>query len=290
MIAWRIGWLIVARRRGREGTRLHLRLAGVFAAVALVPTIIVAVFAALTLGIGLESLFSDRIGSVVRNSLATAEAYEREHLANVRQDAVNMAADLNRAARQGITQAQLNELVDQQALVRELSRVYVFNLDKQIIARGDFSYLFHFLPPTDEQLARARSGEIVLIEDPERNEMRALVFLADFFDSFLYISHPVQGDVLRLLDETRGTMQFYERLERERGSVLLDYAVLYLGFALLVILASIMLGLRFAERLAKPVGRLAGAAEQVGAGDLDVRVKEERGDDEIAMLSASSTA
>ena len=91
--------------------------------------------------------------------------------------------------------------------------------------------------------------------------------------------------MLRLLDETRGTVQFYERLERERGDVLLDYAVLYLGFALLVILASIMLGLRFAERLAKPVGRLAGAAEQVGAGNLDVRVKEERGDDEIAMLS-----
>jgi two-component system nitrogen regulation sensor histidine kinase NtrY len=285
LIAWRIGWLVLARRRGSEGTRLHLRLAGVFAAVALVPTVIVAIFAALTLGIGLESLFSDRIGSVVRNSLATAEAYEREHLANVRQDAANMAADLNRAARQGITQVQLDEMIDSQALVRELSRVYVFNLDKQIIARGDFSYLFHFVPPTDEQLAEARGGEIVLIEDPARNEIRALVFLADFFDSFLYISHPVQGQVLRLLDETRGTVQFYERLERERGGVLLDYAVLYLGFALLVILASIMLGLRFAERLAKPVGRLAGAAEQVGAGNFEVRVKEERGDDEIAMLS-----
>ncbi len=141
------------------------------------------------------------------------------------------------------------------------------------------------MPPTDEQLAQARGGEVVLIEDPARNEIRALVFLADFFDSFLYVSHPVQGDVLRLLDETRDTMQFYERLERERGGVLLDYAVLYLGFALLVILASIMLGLRFAERLAKPVGRLAGAAEQVGAGNLEIRVKEERGDDEIAMLS-----
>jgi two-component system nitrogen regulation sensor histidine kinase NtrY len=212
LIAWRIGWLILARRRGSEGTRLHLRLAGVFAAVALVPTVIVAIFAALTLGIGLENLFSDRIGSVVRNSLATAEAYEREHLANVRQDAVNMASDLNRAARQGITHAQLDEVIEQQALVRELSRVYVFNLDKQIIARGDFSYLFHFVPPTDEQLSEARGGEVVLIRDPGRNEVRALVFLADFFDSFLYISRPVQGEVLRLLDETRGTVQFYERL------------------------------------------------------------------------------
>jgi two-component system nitrogen regulation sensor histidine kinase NtrY len=32
------------------------------------------------------------------------------------------------------------------------------------------------------------------------------------------------------------------------------------------------------------VGRLAGAAQRVGAGDLDVQVVEEEGDDEIAML------
>ena len=49
-------------------------------------------------------------------------------------------------------------------------------------------------------------------------------------------------------------------------------------------LASIWLGLWFAERLSRPVGRLTGAAQRVGGGDLDVQVVEEDGDDEIAML------
>lgn len=284
LILRRVGKLVVARRRSPVGTRLHLRLAAVFAAVALVPTVIVAIFATLTLGFGLESLFTDRIGSVVRNSLATAEAYEREHLASLRQDAANMAGDLNRAMRQGIGQDQLNELVSRQALIRDLPRAYVFNLEKQIIARGEFSYLFNFVEPSDEQLSAARRGEVVLVSDPARDEIRALIFLSDTFDSFLYVSHSVQGAVLRLLDQTRDTVQFYERIERERGDVLMDYALIYLGFALLVILASILMGLRFAERLANPVGRLASAAERVGAGDLDIRVAEERGDDEIAML------
>lgn len=284
LIIWRIGTLIVARRSRSAGTRLHLRLAGVFAIVALVPTVIVAIFATLTLGYGLESLFTDRIGSVVRNSLATAEAYEKEHLARLREDAVNMATDLDRAARQGISSDQLNDIVAKQALLRELSRAYIFNLDKEIIARGEFSYLFRFVPPTDEQLAAARRGEVVLIGDPARDEIRALIELKTLYGTFLYVSQTVQGAVLRLLDETRGTVRFYERIERERGGILADYAVIYLGFALLVILASILMGLRFAERLAKPVGRLAGAAEQVGAGDLEVRVVEARGEDEIAML------
>ncbi|HLS19049.1 MAG TPA: PAS domain-containing sensor histidine kinase [Paracoccaceae bacterium] len=284
LIAWRLGALVAARRRSPVGTRLHLRLAAVFASVALVPTVIVAIFATLTLGFGLESLFTDRIGSVVRNSLATAEAYEREHLATLRKDATNMAGDLNRAMREGVTQEQLNEIVSRQALIRDLPRAYIFNLEKQIIARGEFSYLFNFVEPSDEQLSAARRGETVLISDPARDEIRGLIFLADSFDSFLYVSHSVQGAVLRLLDQTRDTVQFYERIERERGDVLMDYALIYLGFALLVILASILMGLRFAERLAKPVGQLASAAERVGGGDLDVRVAEKRGDDEIAML------
>ena len=50
-------------------------------------------------------------------------------------------------------------------------------------------------------------------------------------------------------------------------------------------LAAVWLGLWFAERLSRPVGRLAYAVGRVSAGDLDVQVIEEEGDDEIATLS-----
>ncbi len=63
-----------------------------------------------------------------------------------------------------------------------------------------------------------------------------------------------------------------------------EFGLLYIGFAIILILAAIWLGLWFAERLSRPVGRLAGAAQRVGGGDLDVQVPEEDGDDEIAML------
>lgn len=285
VIGLKIGQLVMARRRKSAGSRLHLRLTGVFATVALVPTVIVAVFATVTVNFGIESWFSDQVGSVVRNSLATAQAYEREHRGNIKGDILAMANDLNRAAGAGLRGAQLNELVSQQALLRELPEAFVFSSQKQILARGEFSYLFAFEPPTDDQLARARAGEVVIMEDEVNNEIRALIYLTNFFDAFLYVTRDVQGDVLRLLDETRATVQLYERLERERNGIVFDFALIYLGFALLVILSAILLGLWFAEHLAKPVGRLAEAAESIGAGNLDVRVKEPRGNDEIALLS-----
>ncbi len=285
LIGLRVGSLVLARRKRRAGSQLHLRLTGVFALVALVPTVIVAVFATLSVNLGIETWFSDRVGSVVRNALETAEAYEREHRNNIRGDVLAMANDLNRAAGGGIATPRLGELVRQQALLRELPEAFVFNSQQEILARGEFSYLFGFEPPSQAQIDRARAGEVVIMEDEANNEIRALVYLTNFVDAFLYVSRDVQGDVLRLLDETRATVGLYEQLEDNRDSLLFDFALIYLGFAALVIVAAILLGLWFAERLAKPVGRLALAADQIGSGDLDARVKEERGSDEIALLS-----
>ena len=79
-------------------------------------------------------------------------------------------------------------------------------------------------------------------------------------------------------------MTLYQQLERDRGRMVFEFALIYLGFALAVILAAMWMGLWFAERLARPVGRLASAAERVGRGDFDARVREEEGDDEIALL------
>ena len=70
---------LVADRRSRSaGSRLHLRLSGVFMLIALIPTVLVAVFAVLSINIGLEGWFSDRVRSVVGSSLSAAQAYEGE--------------------------------------------------------------------------------------------------------------------------------------------------------------------------------------------------------------------
>jgi two-component system nitrogen regulation sensor histidine kinase NtrY len=284
LIVWTIGKAVAARRRRSAGAKLHLRLSGLFTLVALIPTILVAVFATLTVNFGMEAWFSNSVGDVVRNALATAEAYEDEHKRTIRGDALAMANDLTRATSVGADQNQLAQVLRQQQLLRELPEAFILNGDAQIVARGEFSYLFTLDPPTPQQFAAARAGDVVVIDDETNNELRALVHMSSLLDRFLYITRRIEGDVLLLLDETRETVRLYERLESERNRVLFDFALLYLGFALLVIMAAVWLGLWFAESLSRPIGRLAGAAERVGEGDFDHRVKV-RGDDEIATLS-----
>lgn len=288
LVIARVARLVADRRSKSAGSRLHLRLSGVFGLVALVPTVLVAVFAVLTVNIGLEGWFSDRVRSVVGTSLNAAQAYERQSRDDLIEDAVALAAYLNVAKQSTFFLAddQLRPLLTQgqAAVQRGLKEAFLIDGSGMLKTRGERSYLFDFEQPDPSMLTLAKSEGPQVIEDWANNEFRALVYLDAFADRYLYISREVDGQLLSLLDETQETVRLYNQLESERGRVLFNFGLIYIGFAIILILAAVWLGLWFAERLSRPVGRLAGAAQRVGGGDLDVQVIEEPGDDEIAML------
>ena len=288
LVLSRVGRMIADRRSQSAGSRLHMRLSGVFMLIALIPTVLVAVFAVLSVNIGLEGWFSERVRSVVGSSLAAAQAYEAEQRQDLVADTTALAGYLNQARARSVfvRDDQLRPLLSQgqAAIQRGLKEAYLVDGAGALQTRGERSYLFDFEALTAAQLEAARGGKPVLIPDWPNNEFRALVQLDAYADRYLYVSRMVDGSILSLLDETQETVQLYNQLENERGRLLFNFGLIYLGFALILILAAIWLGLWFAERLARPVGRLAGAAQRVGGGDLDVQVTEEEGDDEIAML------
>ncbi|PWE33150.1 PAS domain-containing sensor histidine kinase [Maritimibacter sp. 55A14] len=288
LVLQRVAQMVAARRARSAGSRLHLRLTGVFAIVALIPTVLVAVFAVLTVNFGIEGWFSDRVRDALGNSVAAAEAYEQENRDDLIEDATALANFLERAKRSTrlLSDGELRQLLTQgQAQIqRGLREAYVIDGGGELKARGERSYLFNYEQPSPDELTEARAEGAVVLEDWDNNEFRALIPLDGWVDRFLYVSRNVDGHILGLLDDTQATVRLYHQLESERGRLLFEFGLLYLGFAVILILAAIWLGLWFAERLARPVGRLAGAAQRVGAGDLDVQVRVADGDDEIAML------
>ncbi len=288
LVLARVARMVAARRAQSAGSRLHLRLTAAFAMMALLPTVTVAVFAVLTINIGLETWFSSRVQNVVGASLAAAEAYEEDSRAGLIQDARALGGflDTNRLRNIVMDDGELRQVLSQgQAQIqRGLREAFVINGAGEIRARGERSYLFDFEQPSEQDFLLAESAGVIVIPDWDNNEMRALLPLASYADRYLYVSRRVDGQILNLLDETQETARFYQQQESERGRRLFDFALLYLGFAMLLILAATWAGLWFAERLSRPVGRLTGAAQRVGGGDLDVQVQEEEGDDEISML------
>jgi two-component system, NtrC family, nitrogen regulation sensor histidine kinase NtrY len=288
LVMGRVAQMIAARRDKSAGSRLHLRLTGVFALLALIPAVLVAVFSVLTINVGLEGWFSDRVQNVLGSSLSAAQAYEEEHRQELARDGAALAAFLN-AEREDtffMSDGQIRQALGrvQGQIERGLTEAFVVDGLGEIRARGARSYEFGYERPGPLDFLTAQEDGIAIIEDYSNNEFRALIPLDSFVDRYLFVTRAVDGNILSLLDETKETVVLYQQLESERGRILFEFGLLYLGFAVILILAAIWLGLWFAERLSKPVGRLVGASQRVGSGDLDVRVIEEEGDDEIAQL------
>lgn len=283
----RILYVLSQRRSRLAGSKLHFRLAGVFTTMSLLPTITVAVFATVSINLGLEAWFSERVQSVVGTSLSAARAYADEQKVALVEDILSVEEDLQnfRKNKNFIEDDDLrNELASRQlALQRGLKEAFILNGAGNIELRGERSYLFGFEKPTQRQIQEAII-DIVLISDFNNNELRALTFLNGFGDRYLYVTRQVDGTLFNLLDETQKTAVLYQQMESDRTAYLLNFAVLYFALALLLIVSSVLFALWFAERLSKPIGRLAAAAKRVGAGELTTQVIEDDGDDEIAQL------
>ncbi|WP_245904845.1 sensor histidine kinase NtrY-like [Pseudoroseicyclus aestuarii] len=288
LVLGRVVSMVAARRARSAGSLLHLRLTGAFALLALIPTVLVAIFSVLIINVGLEGWFSERVRTVLGTSLAAAQAYGEEHRQDLTRDAANLASSLDEERQNdffmddGDVRQALGQLQEQSEA--NLTEAFVLDSAGTIRARGALSYEFDYEQPPAEAFEQARGGEMAIIEDYENNEFRALVQLPAFVDRYLYVTRAVDGGILSLLDDTQETVALYQQLEAERGRLLFEFGLLYLGFAVVLILAAIWLGLWFAERLSRPIGRLVAASQRVGAGNLDVHVIEDEGEDEIALL------
>ena len=286
LVAIRITRLILSRRSRTSGSRLHTRLTKVFTLIALLPTIIVAIFATISINFGLEGWFSSNVQKVVENSMMAAKAYENEQKQYLIND-INYLANVlnnhkveNRFADEGYIRNVLSKFQP-----KSLSESFILDFAGQIKLRGERSYLFDFEKINNTDIEKVISGEIVIIKDWPTNEFRAIKKLEEYTNRLLYVSRIVDGNILKLLDETQDTVLLYQQIENERYGLLFKFGLLYIAFSLVMILISVWIALWFAERLSKPVGRLADAAKKIGSGNFDIKVTEENTKDEIAFLS-----
>ncbi len=286
LIARRLVHLVLQRRRGLHGSRLHGRLVALFGLVAIAPSIIVSIFSITFLSSGLEAWFSQRIHTALTNSLRVAQAYLEEHKANIRADALAMAADLSREVPFYFdSPSRLEKLVEAQAALRTLSEAVLFDAGGNVLARSGLSFTVELERLPIEVLDKADLGEVVVLTSDTDDRVRAVLRLEGLGKIYLVVGRFVDPEVLGFVQRTQEVVSEYEAMQRERSEVQIASALIFGIIALLLLLAAVWTGLNFADRLATPLSRLIAAAERVRSGDLMARVPETDADDEIAVLS-----
>lgn len=273
VVVHRIVKIWSARRRGSAGSRLHVRLAQLFGLISVAPAIIVALFSALFFNFGLESWFSDTVRTALKESDAVAAAYLEEHKRNIVSDGLRMARDLdNQAYALEYNQQRLINAVNVQASVRQLTEAIVFTGQGDIIARSGLTGSLELEPVPQEAFRKAASGEVAVLTSENEDRVRALIRLSGFVDSYLYVGRYVDPAVLGHSERTKGAVAQFERLELSRADLQISFAMIFVVVALLLLLASVWVGLNFATNMSRPVSALIAATEKVRAGNLSARV------------------
>ncbi len=274
LIGWQLWGLLEARRRRAAGAGLHMRLVGLLGLCSIVPALIVAIFASVTLNRGLDAWFSERTQSIVNTAVTVARSYIEEQAEVARADLGVIANDLNNQKELFDTDRQrfIRRLATMTAL-RSLAGAFVFEADKKRIeASITANREVEFRPPEQSQIEAAERGEVVIVGPGDGNVIRGLVKLPNFADHFLYVYRLVDPGVISQLAKAREEKDEYDRLLQQRAGVQITFALMYAGVTFIFLLAAIWLGLWFADRLVEPIVGLVNAARRVSRGEFDAKV------------------
>ena len=287
VLAGRVTRVWVERRRGSAGSRLHVRLVLLFSGVAVVPAIVVAVFASAFFDLGIQSWFNDRVRTALDESLQVARGYLDEHRNNIRADALGMANDLERAGRLlSDNPDAFAQVLGEQTALRGLTEAVIYEpVTGQVIASAGMMAGMGAETPPASATDLARSGDVAVLNSPNGTRVSAVVQLNTTPALMLMIGRPVDPAILDHMVRTEQAVTEYQRLDQNRSGLQITFALIFALVALLVLSAAVLIGLVMANQIVRPIGRLILAAERVRSGDLAVRVPEAATGDEVAGLS-----
>jgi two-component system nitrogen regulation sensor histidine kinase NtrY len=288
IIAWQVTGLWLARQRQVAGAQLHVRIISLFSVIAVVPAILLAIFASISLDRGLDHWFSVRTKSIIQNSIDVATAYLQEHGQVIRADTVAMAKDIDEAVELVKSQPQgFGNFLTAQASIRALPMAYLIDGEGKILATAASVPEFPYRAPPKEAMELAKKGQVIVIAPGQTSMVGAIKSLQNFNDTYLYVIRPVNARVLQQLRATRASVAEYQLLEQRRAGVQVAFGLMYVAIALTLLLAAIWIGMWFAGRLVAPIRQLMGAAQQISEGNLAVNVDVNPADGDLAVLGST---
>jgi two-component system nitrogen regulation sensor histidine kinase NtrY len=285
IIAREVWKVVQARRRGSAAARLHIQVVSLFSIIAVLPAVLVAIVANVTIDRGLDRLFSGPTREVIQNSLIVANAYLHEHAQLIRGDIIGMANDISHA--RPIFQLDplsFRQMLTASAASRNLPGAMLIDKDRNILESAQTGIRQEFTTPEPEFLKGVDENEPQIAVFIEANYVAAVIRLRGFTDTFLYVARVLDPRVVAQLRQTQASVAEYAALESRKLGIQVAFALMFAVIALTILMASVLIGLNFANRLVAPIRRLMNAANIVSTGDLNVQVPVLKSEGDLAQL------
>jgi len=282
-------WRLWSERRQRlAGHQLHWRMAVLFGGVTTFPAVIVTLFALFIVDYSLRGWFAERISTAVNESVRVAESYFDEHARSISGEVLTMANDINREAYRLVGKGNLmGRYLSDQAALRNMADAIIFDGTGQVLAKSQFAFAITFANLESSWVEQARKGEVVILRADETNKLRAVVKLNSYVDAYLLVGRFIDSKVLLAMDQTRLAASDYQQLGFQQLDLQISFAVLFGIILLLILIASLWIGLNLATAIVGPLGSVIHVAEQVRGGNLSQRVPDDLQLEEISRLGTA---
>ena len=290
IVAWQLWQLWRKLKRGVFGSRLALRLVFLFAAVGVLPGVLVYAVSAQFIGRSIESWFDVRVDRALEGGLNVGRAALDSLLRDARDKAQRMAeaiADSAATSGQALSRAAEQAGATDAALFSPAGAV--------IAVAGTGALTAPPEPPPAQALRRARlqqaTAEVVQRDDALLLRVVVPVNSGDRLDPLkvLQVVEPVPRGLAQEIEKVQAGWRDYQEITFSRNAVKRLYS-LTLTLTLLVALgAALGLAIVLSERFAEPLGLLAEGTRAVAQGDF-TRRQPVTSRDELGVLTESFNA
>ena len=278
--------LIQARVQRQAGAGLQLRMVGMFAFVAAVPAALVAVVATVALNQGLDQWFSERTRATIESSRLVARSYIFEHAQVLRDDVIWVAEELEQA--RGTFQSDPNtfqRILTALAVTRSLPFTTLITADGTLLMRAQIN-VQGTPPKLPEGITQGVvEGTPTPIAPGSTNLVGSIVKLRGYENTYLFVARPVDPEVLQYMRLTDDNVTQYRQYASNRLVFQITFTIMYVGLAVVLLLAALWVGIALANRFVAPIRNLMVASNRVSSGDLDVQVPVAAGRGDLRDLS-----
>jgi two-component system, NtrC family, nitrogen regulation sensor histidine kinase NtrY len=278
--------LFQARMQNQAGAGLQLRMVAMFAFVAAVPAALVAVVATIALNQGLDQWFSERTRAMVESSRLVARSYMLEHAQVLRDDIIWVATELEQA--RGTFEAdrdRFQRILTALAVTRSLPFTSLIAEDGDTLMRAQINVqgAYPKLPAGITQ--GVGEGAPTAIAPGQTNLVGSVVKLRGYDATYLFVARPVDAEVLEYMRLTDENITEYREYASNRLVFQITFTIMYVGLAVVLLLAALWIGIALANRFVDPIRNLMIASNRVSQGDLDVQVPVQEGRGDLRDLS-----
>lgn len=289
-------WHVWSDRRNQlAGSATHLKLVGLFSAVAVVPAFVAFLFAFTILRSSLNDVFGERIENYQNTARDLANGLIEFKRAELELMLKQIAFDVRRSEEAGLglegTPISFREYLLTQAEIRGLDALYVIDGENRLLVRAEVRPGAYRLPSkaTMDGLKQLEpgTGSFGVNDDKNFDKFRIILKVPDYQGGYLIAYQPMEEATTRRLIAVSALRSDWEEAQVSRSRTERIFLAGYVILAFIILFGAIWLALWAATRIVQPIGRLVKMAGRVSSGDLGARVEVQRDDGELGVLARS---